>query len=792
MTLLSRTLPLSALLLATWAGGAAEPSKGTAPVHVRKPLPPAEEVAKLPPDGGAEFNRLIFETSPYLRQHARNPVDWYPWGDEAFARARKENKPIFLSVGYSSCHWCHVMEHESFEDDQVADLLNHHFISVKVDREERPDIDQIYMSATQVMTGRGGWPNTVFLDLEKRPFFAGTYFPKKDRGGQPGFVTLLHKLKDVWKAQPEVVTQTSLQIQAEIQRLATMTNHQAVAEISAELMAKAGVEFAGEFDAKHGGFGDAPKFPPHATLGFLLQAQSNLPEPAREPLIRLTLDQMALGGIHDHVGGGFHRYATDGIWFLPHFEKMLYDNAQLARLYARAFALTRNPAYRSVAEDTLEWCLRDLRHPQGGFYSAYDADSEGEEGKFYLWTLPEVEAVLGADTAAFASAYDITAKGNYYEEATGARTPENIPHLKSFPTDPAAHRAALAKLRAARAKRVWPMLDDKVLTSWNGLMIGALATAGRVFDRPDYVAEAERTASFLLANLRGKSGLLRSWRAGEAKIDAYLDDYAYLANGLLDLHEATQNDRWRNEAIGLVKALDEEFADATNGGYFFTSKRHETMLARNKEPFDNATPAPNGIVAQVLARLAARGEERWVRKANWQLDAFSGLITRVPTAMPSYLEAWLLLPRKESVASTAQAEVRLKPVTLRLTGFPASAKAGQAIRGTLEIAIDDGYHLNANPPSLDYLKPLVARLAEKSALTLAAVPYPSGHDFKVEGEEKPISVYEGTVTLPLVVSMPAAATGSVSLALEVDFQACNAAGCERPQTVGIGLAVRVE
>jgi uncharacterized protein YyaL (SSP411 family) len=765
------------------------------PVSQRLPLPAPEVIARLPPDGGPEFNRLIFESSPYLRQHARNPVDWYPWGEEAFARARRENKPVFLSVGYASCHWCHVMEHESFEDAQVAALLNEHFINVKVDREERPDVDQIYMAATQALTGHGGWPNTVFLDLEKRPFFAGTYFPKQDRGGQPGFVTLLHTLREVWQAQPDLVRRTAEQVTEEIQRLALMTNNVPHAELDGAVIARASASFAAEFDAQHGGFGGAPKFPPHPALGFLLQIQAEQPEPARRPLIERTLDAMALGGIHDHVGGGFHRYAVDAEWFLPHFEKMLYDNAQLARAYARAHALTGRPEYRAVAEDTLDWTLRDLRHPEGGFYSAYDADSEGEEGRFYLWTRADAAQALGEGAEGFLDTYQITAAGNYLEEATGRRTRDNIPHLRAFPPDLQEFRPALARLREARAKRVWPLLDDKILTAWNGLQIGALATAGRVFQRPDYLREAERTAEFILTRLGGVKDLRRTWRAGEARIPAYLDDYAFLALGLLDLHAATGQPRWQETAAALCLEVERRFADPQRGGFYYTADHHETLLVRNKEPFDNATPAPNGIHAQVLARLAAlTGDATWRDRAERQLQAFGPLAARVPTAMASYLEAWLLLPRAEAPPPAGTwAEARLKPVTARVVGLPPVAAPASEVRGEWVLEIDPEWHLNANPPARDYLIPLRVSLAAGQSGELVAPAYPAGKDLSLAGDpDGPITVYAGVVRFPFVFRLPAGATGEFPLRLEVAFQACDHQGCQPPRTLPLAGSLRVE
>ncbi|MBN2492720.1 MAG: thioredoxin domain-containing protein, partial [Planctomycetes bacterium] len=510
------------------------------------------------PDRRPETNRLVREQSPYLLQHAHNPVDWYPWEPEAFAAAAARDVPIFLSVGYSTCHWCHVMAHESFENLAIARLLNEHFVPVKVDREERPDIDEMYLGATQVLTGHGGWPNSVWLTPDRRPFFAGTYFPPEDRPDRPGFPTVLRRIAAWWATERRHVEAQADEVTDALRRMAGGSHMAGSGRAGRERVAAALAELRRTFDPRHGGFGTRPKFPPHGALALLLHEFELTGDRELLGMVTRTLDGLRLGGIHDHVGGGFARYATDERWFLPHFEKMLYDNAQLARAYVDAWRLTGTEDYRRAAERTFMWVLREMRHGEGAFYSAWDADSEGEEGKFYLWRRAEVREALGtAEGELFCRVYGVSEAGNYCEEATGRRPGTNIVYLEQ-PLEATAAREGLApaalqarmddaleKLRAVRSRRVRPHLDDKVLASWNGLMIGSLAHGGRVLGEPRYVAAAAAAARFVLAHLRAGGRLRRSWRAGEAKLNAYLDDHVFLAHGLLDLHEATGEAVWR-------------------------------------------------------------------------------------------------------------------------------------------------------------------------------------------------------------------------------------------------------
>ena len=660
---------------------------------MREPLPPAEVRMHLPPDGGPDFNRLIHATSPYLLQHARNPVDWFPWGPEALEKAKREDKPIFLSVGYSACHWCHVMEHESFEDAAVAQLLNELCVPVKVDREERPDLDDLYMVATQIMTGRGGWPNSVWLMPDGRPWYAGTYFPREDRGGQPGFKTLLVRLDEIWKSRRPEIEQQAAALTAAIQQNAAAAVSNAAPATRADLQAtldQALRALEEEYDPRHGGFGGAPKFPPHSTLRLLLAAHARDPQPARLAMIQGTLDAMQAGGIHDHIGGGFHRYATDARWFLPHFEKMLYDNAQLARLYAEAYRITSNAAYAATARDTFDWVLRDMADPAGGFHSALDADSEGEEGRFYVWTRAQVEAVLGpAEAESFARAYGFTAGGNYHEEATGHATGANIPFLAPGAPRPA-QPDALRKLREARARRVWPARDDKVLTAWNGLMIGALAIGSRDLKEPRYLEAATRAAEFLLTRMRHEGRLLRSWRDGQARIPAYLDDHAALVDALLDLHEVTREPRWRDEAVAVARAMVHLFRDERDGTFYFTAADHEQLLTRSKDAFDQAAPSGNGLTARALIRLGrALGARNWIEQGADIVRALTPAMQRSATGAGTLLEACsMYLSVPESLAMK-----RERGLTLLAERLEAAAPDGPP-RIRLRVWLDDGWHIH--------------------------------------------------------------------------------------------------
>jgi uncharacterized protein YyaL (SSP411 family) len=584
---------------------------------------------------------LINETSPYLLQHAHNPVDWYPWGPEALARAKGEDKPILLSVGYSACHWCHVMEHESFENKVIAAQMNENFVCIKVDREERPDLDSIYMTAVQAMTGRGGWPMTVFLTPDGKPFYGGTYYPPEDRMGMPGFPRVLKAVSDAYRSRRSEVllgTQTLLQ---QMRQLAQIS--QGVEPLTTEALSLAYHGLSSSFDDQHGGFGTEPKFPQPMTYEFLLRQYLRTQDPAALDMVTLTLDRMASGGIYDHLGGGFHRYSVDTYWLVPHFEKMLYDNALLVRLYLHAYQVTGKPLYRRVVEETLDYVLREMTSPEGGFYSAQDADSEGIEGKFYVWRPEEVIEVLGKEDGGLVNRYfGVTTHGNF-EGHTILNVREDSAEVlekAGLPEERASEFLVRikGKLLAVRSRRVPPARDDKVLTAWNALMIAAFAEAANVLNRPDYAAAAEKNASLLLGRLRQDGRLLRTYKDGKAKLNGYLEDYAFLINGLIAVHEATFGARWLKEAIGLADAMVDLFWDERSGQFYDTGRDHEELLMRPREVTDNAIPSGNSMAAESLLRLAVyTGNQEFQRKAAAALRSVRELMVRYPTGAGHWL-----------------------------------------------------------------------------------------------------------------------------------------------------------
>ena len=588
-------------------------------------------------------NRLVHSTSPYLLQHAHNPVDWYPWGEEALARARSEDRPILLSIGYSSCHWCHVMERESFENDAIAALMNASFVCIKVDREERPDLDDIYMAATLAMNrGQGGWPMTVFLTPDQQPFFAGTYFPPEDRYGRPGFPTLLERISQIWREDRAGIAEQA-------GKVAEFLRGNAEARLEGEPSIESWTAFeeqcASEFDSRFGGFGSAPKFPPHQALLVLLRQGRADAESRARFMATTTLDGMAAGGIYDHVGGGFARYSTDREWLVPHFEKMLYDNAQLARAYTEAWQITGGSEYSRVARETLDYVLREMTSPEGGFHSATDADSEGVEGKFFVWTKGEIEALLGAgkETAAFCDYYDVTAAGNWEGHAilNTRFAREEVAKRQELSVEALDGIIARGRclLYGARSKRVPPALDDKTLTSWNGLMIGAMAEAGRVFGESRYVDGARRAAAFLWDAHRRDGRLLRSSRNGKAQGEAFLEDYAFLANALIDLSEAGSAESlvWLDRARELAESILDLFP-SKDGGFFSTSRFNETLLLRHREGHDGATPSANACAALALARLGVHFDRGSFRDAASRAIAAYGLaVEKQPRAFPTSL-----------------------------------------------------------------------------------------------------------------------------------------------------------
>lgn len=588
-------------------------------------------------------NRLIHETSPYLLQHAHNPVDWYPWGPEALQLAKTKNRPILLSIGYSACHWCHVMERESFENEAIAELMNRWFVCVKVDREERPDLDEIYMAATVAMNhGQGGWPMTVFLTPAQEPFFAGTYFPPEDRWGRPGFSSVLKKIADYWETRPSEVQDQAKELTAQLQ---SSKQPPSPISISESVLDEAVVQFTEDFDETHGGFGTAPKFPPAMGLSFLLRSHRRSGNPHTLTMVTKTLDMMAAGGIYDHIGGGFARYSTDARWLVPHFEKMLYDNALLARVYVEAYQVTKKPLYRQVATEILDYVRREMTGPEGGFYSSTDADSEGVEGKFFVWTPAEVQDVLKTDedTRRFCALYDITESGNWEHTniPNRLRPLNDVARQLNLTADELLEIASRVKplLYETRRHRIPPGLDDKVITAWNGMMLSTMAEAARVFGTSIYLESAQRTADFLLRiHAKPDGRLLRTSRDNRAHLDAYLEDYAYLAEGLLDLYEAGAAESYLQAAARLAEYLISDFMDHERGGFFTTAAHHESLILRHREGMDGATPSANAVAASALARLSFHFDrDDWRRASIAATRAYGRQITRYPRAFAKSL-----------------------------------------------------------------------------------------------------------------------------------------------------------
>ncbi len=595
-------------------------------------------------DPGHQPNRLINEQSPYLRQHAHNPVDWYPWGEEALARAKAENKPILLSIGYSACHWCHVMERESFENDAIAKLMNESFVSIKVDREERPDLDQIYMDAVQVLTGRGGWPLTMFLLPDGRPFYGGTYFPPADRQGLPGFPRLLAAIADAYHNSAGDVQQNVERLTAAMGALATY--EPSGDELDPATPLNAARALGKHYDSVNGGIGGAPKFPNTFLFSLFLRMYDADSDPNFADMVRDTLTKMAKGGIYDQIGGGFHRYSVDDRWLVPHFEKMLYDNALLARLYLDAGRALNDPEFLRIAREILEYVLREMTSPDGGFYSSQDADSEGEEGKFFLWTPDEAQAALHDEelTKIAARYFDISEEGNFEGRNILNRTIEKADAAKLFgkSSDELTRAIDTIKQRmfAVREQRIKPGRDEKILAAWNAMMIAAFAEGYRALGDPRYLAAAERAIDFTMTKLWDGRALRRSYKDGIARFNAYLEDYALMAGAMIDTYEASLDPRYLEHARVLADVILERFIDAEKGGFYFTSDDHEELITRAKAAFDGSTPSGNSAAVMALIRLHAyTGDERYATEAARTLKLFADLIRKQPFGFAHMLEA---------------------------------------------------------------------------------------------------------------------------------------------------------
>ena len=585
-------------------------------------------------EGTNKPNKLITEKSPYLLQHAHNPVEWYPWGEEAFDKAKSEDKPIFLSIGYSTCHWCHVMAHESFEDSSVAKIMNETFVSIKVDREERPDIDKIYMTVCQLMTGSGGWPLTIVMTPDKKPFFAGTYFPKESRFGRIGIIDLIKRIDSLWKNERKQLLDSSEKI---IFALQDVNSESPGSSLTKSVLNSTYSQLSARFDKKNGGFGTAPKFPTPHNLLFILRYWKRTGDEKALIMVEKTLKQMRMGGIYDQIGFGFHRYSTDSDWLVPHFEKMLYDQALLTLAYLETYQATNKKEYANTAEEIMMYVLRDMTSPEGAFYSAEDADSEGEEGKFYVWSKKEIEEILGADKAeSFSKLYNVNVDGNFLDEATKIKTGKNILHLQFGSTNTSNFdvESARKQIFDVREKRIRPHKDDKVLTDWNGLMIAAFAKAGYILNEPKYIQVAEKAVNFILNQMKNSDGrLLHRYRDGGADIPAFLDDYAFLIWGLINLYEATFDTLYLKKSVELTEEQLELFWDNLIGAFFFTAVDAESLITRQKETYDGAIPSGNSVAMLNLLRLAQlTGNDNYEKKADYLGRVFAENVRANPVA----------------------------------------------------------------------------------------------------------------------------------------------------------------
>ncbi len=736
------------------AGGMLQAGERTDPAAKKaEETSPTGEKNSMNEHGRGPKNRLAGESSPYLLLHQTNPVDWYPWGEEALEKARREDKPIFLSVGYSTCYWCHVMERESFSNPKVAALMNEYFVNIKVDREERPDLDEIYMTATQMLTQRGGWPNSVFLTPDLKPFFAGTYFPPEDRYGRPGFSTLVTRLAEAWKTQRDEVEESAGRIAEAMKRYLEERAAPTAAVPAASVAQESLKLLAGRYDATWGGFGGAPKFPTPSNL-FLALEMAPEDEKAGD-MLAATLDHMARGGIYDQLAGGFHRYSTDQKWLVPHFEKMLYDNGFLLELYAREYGRSADPEAARIAREIAGFLAREMTSEEGALWSAIDAETDGHEGAYYVWARQELEEILGKDAVFLAPLFGFGEAPNFEESHYVLHFPEPVAQLAaqrkvSLEALHAKIGPLKTRLLAVRSQRERPLTDDKILADWNGIGITGLATAGRILEDEGMVNQARRAADFVLTKMRPKGGpLLHSWRAGQGKIVAYLSDYAFLVRGLLALHEANGEKRWLDAARELSEEQIQRLRDAPGG--FFVAEARPDLLVRSKDVLDGALPSPNAISTLNFLELADRtGEIKWRREAEASLKAFGALLEQSPEGLRMLsIAAWRygaqgsVAPREAS-ALDVEAEELVQASLARTPPIRSETEGpGQAFRLRLEVA--RGWHVNANPASDEFLIPTTLAAPEEGELE--AVQYPTGEEFKPAFAEAAIRVYQGSVEI---------------------------------------------
>lgn len=779
-------------------------------------------------------NRLVRETSPYLLMHAHNPVEWYPWGPEAFEKAKKEGKLIFLSVGYSSCYWCHVMERKVFVNAEIAKTLNENFVCIKVDREERPDIDDVYMTALQVyyqMIGSpsgGGWPLSMFMTPEGKPVAGGTYFPPEDTDGATGFPSVLARLTELWKDKKEQMEGNAEIISNETRRVMRPKMALKPVEVNAALVKKSLDAVVASIDPEYGGVdfnaqrAKGPKFPTPAKLLFVQELLKQQPNDDADQLLKLTLMQMACGGIRDHVGGGFHRYSVDRQWRVPHFEKMLYDQAQLTDLYASAYVATKNVLYKQVTEEILEFVARELTSSEGGFYSALDAETNEIEGEFYVWESRDLDKILGKNAAAFKEAYHVKELSDFEHGNVLRLSPKQLPgpardiSLGSARTVDE-FSTARQKLLEVRNQRPKLMRDEKILVGWNGLMIGAYARAGVRLEQPEYIRTAEKAATFVMTTMRDQQGrLLHTHTAGQSKLNAYLDDYAFVIDGLLALHDATKEAKWLRAARLLQDDQLKLFRDDTAGAFFFTSHQHEELLARTKNCYDGVLPAGNSVSARNLIKLAKlTDDKKYAAEARTIVDLFASTLEQTPRSMTVLALAMSELlaseqpdgqsavnPNRNVIqagakdgptaggpliqAGTQKEETPKKDEHVRGVAYLSVDKlpAGSACQVIVVLTVAKGWHINANPAKPDFVKPTKISWKSKNGVELVDVKYPQGSAFKFKDSDEDVMVYEGEVQVRGTLKIPKDAGGlTEDMEITVNYQACNDEGCLPPKSI---------
>ncbi len=802
-TVLAGAVVVAGLVAGAWWIERSPPAAaGDPPAAARVP---ATASASAYPRPGPGLNLLAAEASPYLQLHAENPTEWYPWGDAAFERARREDKLVFLSVGYSTCYWCHVMEREVFADPVIAAQLAKDFIAIKVDREERPDVDEIYMQATHILTGSGGWPNSVFLTPDGKPFFAGTYFPPEDARGRPGFPSVLARLVDVWRGEREKVERVAAQVAEGIARIADQ-GAKGGTPPPPEVSLRSALDALGQsYEAEHGGFGRRTKFPRPPALELLLTALERESNPKLLGMLVHTLDEMAFGGIYDHLAGGFHRYSTEPTWSIPHFEKMLYDNAQLLSVYARAYTLTGQPLYRDVVTQTIAYLDREMSHPEGGFFSAQDAQVGGSEGASYVWTRDEIREVLGDRAGAFLDVYELVPMR---EHPGGGVLRVGLPLAPKLARYEAENAAELlqrfapdrAQLLARRAERPQPLRDDKVLVAWNALAIRGLLDASAALDDPAPRERAARAARFLLARLRSDDGTLgRSYIAGQVREEGVLDDYAFLADALFDLHRATGDDAWLSESRAIADRMLTRFSDPEGYGLFLTPA-HSTLLLRPKPFDDSALPSGNSVAYRVLAALAAEtGDSRYRDAADGIVRAAAPLLERAPSSLGITVAARIAdAARRPALAAAAPSPsapgsggtgVEAQRERFRMPSSADHVRAALILATAPErqlrvrLAVADGWHVNAHPASLPFLIPTTVEPAAPDGAPALRVEYPEGQALRPAFAPEAIQVYEGTVEFPVPLTDGEPAPERVA----VRFQACDHQICLPPSRIELAL-----